>query len=121
MTTASISDPILTDYVGLDDQAGVSITGVPYLMQALRILIGTPIGSRVMRRTFGTLVPMLVDAPMTPDLVADLTASVAQAIVMWLPLITLLQVQVVTASAGKWTMNLVIEENGQPLKLVGVV
>ena len=45
---------------------GRRITAADHLRQSVADIITTPIGSRVMRRDYGSLVPALIDQPHNP-------------------------------------------------------
>lgn len=107
----------LEAYVGLDAASGAPIAGEDHLRQSIRDIITTPIGSRVMRRTYGSCVPFLIDAPMTPGLVAEIVASVAEALDAWEPRIVLKRVVVRALEAGRFTLDLFAAD----LTLLGVL
>lgn len=113
---------LLDDYVGLSAATGRAISGDDHLRQSLADILSTPIGSRVMDRDYGSRVPELLDAPMSPRLVADLVASTAEAIFRWEPRVRLKRVLVNAATvAGHLTLDLVVVVRGRELKLEGVV
>jgi len=110
----------LDDFKGLSAATAETISGEDHLRQSLRDLLTTPIGSRVMRRDYGSLIPDLVDRPMTPGLVADLVAATAEAIQNFEPRVTLKRVLVNVFEAGRFELDLVVQVNGRTLKLEGV-
>ncbi|RZJ62939.1 MAG: hypothetical protein EON49_00595 [Acidovorax sp.] len=64
---------------------GRSITGVEHLLQSLGDILTTPIGSRVMRREYGSLVPELIDHPDNLRTQVRVFAAVASALMRWEP------------------------------------
>ena len=50
--------------IGMDRHTGRACTGADHLRQSIGTIIGTPIGSRVGRRDFGSYVPELIDQPL---------------------------------------------------------
>ena len=50
-------------YLGMNSQTGLSISEVEHIRQSVRDILVTPVGSRVMRREYGSLVPALIDKP----------------------------------------------------------
>ena len=64
---------------------GTRITGADHLRQSVADIIGTPIGSRVMRRDYGSLVPALLDQPHNRALVSRITAAAVSALMRWEP------------------------------------
>lgn len=104
---------------GLNAQTGQSLTGLAHLRQSIRDILMTPIGSRVMRRDYGSRIPDLIDQPITPRLTIEVVAAVGQALRRWEPRIELLRVRIEAAVAGKLTLALEFRyrPNGQILTL----
>lgn len=48
---------------GMDRNTGRALAGVDHLKQSIDDIIGTPLGTRVCRRDYGSLVPELLDQP----------------------------------------------------------
>ena len=99
----------LSDYRGLSNDTGQAIAGDDHLRQSLRDILTTPIGSRVMRRDYGSKIPDLIDAPMTLGRVADIVAAAAEAILAWEPRVTLQRVIVDQLTPGTFTLDLVVQ------------
>lgn len=64
---------------------GQSITGLDHLRQSLGDILTTPIGSRVMRREYGSLVPELIDHPDNLPTQVRVFGAVASALMRWEP------------------------------------
>jgi len=72
-------------YLGLDSVTGRASTDLTHIRQSIRDILTTPIDTRVMRRTYGSEVPMLIDQPLNAvNRLRVVSASVA-AIVRWEP------------------------------------
>ena len=69
----------------MNKTTGMAITGLDHLMQSVADILTTPLGSRVMRRDYGSLVPFLVDQPDNPATQIRLTAAIAGALMKWEP------------------------------------
>ena len=65
---------------GMDANTGRALSGVDHLKQSVRDILTTPIGSRVMRRDYGSRLFDLIDNPGNPETVADIVAESAQAL-----------------------------------------
>lgn len=50
----------------LDSKTGRRLESIEHLKQSIAIILTTPLGSRLERRTFGSLLPGLIDAPFNP-------------------------------------------------------
>jgi hypothetical protein len=79
--------------IGLAATTGRAITGPAHLSQSMADILTTPIGSRVMRREYGSLLPDLIDAPFNDATRLQAYAAVAMALMRWEPRIRLSRVQ----------------------------
>ncbi|WP_218927803.1 GPW/gp25 family protein [Vreelandella glaciei] len=68
---------------------GEQLEGAEHIRQSIADIITTPIGSRVMRREYGSLVPELLDMPMTDALLMQVYAATVIAVSRWEPRITI--------------------------------
>jgi len=48
-------------YLGMNSQTGLSISEADHIRQSVRDILVTPVGSRVMRREYGSLLSALID------------------------------------------------------------
>ena len=76
-------------YRGMNRQTGLSISEVEHIRQSVRDILVTPVGSRVMRREYGSLLLALIDQPQTPALRLQIMAACYSAIQKWEPRVTL--------------------------------
>lgn len=79
--------------IGLAATTGRTIAGAAHLAQSIADVLTTPIGSRVMRREYGSLLPDLIDAPFNDATRLQAYAAVAMALMRWEPRIRLSRVQ----------------------------
>lgn len=80
---------------------GSAIDGLDDLKQSIRDILTTPMGSRVMRRDYGSRLPDLVDAPINRRSLAAMYAATASALRRWEPRFKLRQVSLETAAVGR--------------------
>lgn len=116
---------------GIDATNGKSLGGVQHLRQSLRDILTTPIGSRVMRRWYGSRIFSLVDAPMNRETITDIYAATAEALAAVNPLtgarveprFELTQVKIAGAEPGRLELDLTGNylPDGQPITLDGIV
>lgn len=71
--------------LGINAQTGQPLSGIDHLRQSIRDILTTRIGTRVMRRDYGSRLHALVDNPMTPRLAMDLYSATAEALARWEP------------------------------------
>lgn len=75
----------MADSTGLNAEAGSPLSDWPHVEQSIRKILTTPIGARVMRRTFGSDLPDLVDRKMTAANILKVYSAAALAILRWEP------------------------------------
>ena len=68
---------------GMTRLTGTTLDGLDHIRQSVADILGTPIGSRVGRRDYGSLLPDLIDQPMTPANILRLYAATAVALSRW--------------------------------------
>lgn len=107
---------------GTNASTGKWLTGVDHLRQSITKILTTPLGSRVMRRDFGSNLPNLVDAPMNAQTLTQLYAATAEALQNWEPRIQVSQVVATSAAVGQIEISLTgtYLPNGQPVTLDGI-
>ena len=66
--------------MGMNAETGRELTGLEYLKQSIADILNTPIGSRVMRRDYGSRLFELIDAPINRSTVVDIVAETAEAL-----------------------------------------
>ena len=108
--------------MGMNAQSGRPLAGIAHLRQSIRDILTTPIGTRVMRRDYGSHLFRLVDAPMRPGLDVQLYAAAAEALRRWEPRLRLSRVQVTATAVAHATLSLegVYLPTGQAVRLGGI-
>lgn len=92
---------------GMDAKSGRAIAGDAHLAQSIGDILSTPLGSRVMRRDYGSLLFELIDQPINARTALRLYAAVAVALMRWEPRLRLRRVTLANASAdGKGELQL---------------
>lgn len=69
----------------MDRTTGRHITGMEHLKQSIADILTTPLGSRLHRRTYGSLLPGLIDAPDNAVTRLRCYAAIASALMKWEP------------------------------------
>lgn len=64
---------------------GKPISELQHIYQSMRMILMTPIGSRVMRRDFGSTLPRLIDRPLNTSTITAIYAASNEAIATWEP------------------------------------
>lgn len=91
---------------GMNAADGKRLGGIDHLRQSLRDILTTPIGTRVMRRDYGSRLYELVDAPLNRDTIAQLYAATAEAIRRWEPRFKLSSVRIASSEVGSVELDL---------------
>ncbi len=70
---------------GMNRAAGTRLDGVEHIAQSIANILTTPLGSRLMRREYGSLLPELIDQPQNKATAVRLYAATASALMRWEP------------------------------------
>lgn len=107
--------------LGMNATTGRALSGLAHIRQSVADILTTPVGSRLMRRRYGSEVPELMDQPLNSATVLRIYAATAYAIRMWEPRISLTGLQFETGEAGAAALILDGVADGQSVQLaVGV-
>lgn len=92
---------------GLSATTGLALEGEDHLRQSIADILTTPIGSRVMRRDYGSLLPELIDQPFNGATQVKLYGATATALMRWEPRIRLTRIALAAGSeAGAFVLDL---------------
>ncbi|WP_010176300.1 GPW/gp25 family protein [Pseudomonas sp. PAMC 25886] len=114
----------------MNRETGAAIDELDHIAQCLTDILTTRIGSRVMRREYGSLLPELVDHPFNDVTRLRVYSGAVMALMRWEPRVSLSRVQFVGANLqGKSVLDLegsVVDSNepfslSLPLQLGGSV
>ena len=90
---------------GMEGTTGAKLAGIDHLRQSIRDILTTRIGTRVMRRDYGSDLPGLVDRPMSPGLRVEIFAATARALRRWEPRVRVERIAVANAVADASPSN----------------
>jgi phage baseplate assembly protein W len=107
---------------GTNASTGKWLAGEDHLRQSITDILTTPLGSRVMRRDYGSNLPFLVDAPLNAETLTELYAATAEALQQWEPRIQVSQVTATSAQPGQIAISVsgTYQPNGQPITIDGI-
>lgn len=108
---------------GMNRTTGQMLSGVDHLRQSIEDILTTPIGSRVMRRDYGSRLYQLVDAPINRALLVQIYSATAEALLKWEPRFELTQVRVENITVEKVQIGLegVYIPDGKKLTMEGIL
>ena len=102
---------------GMDRLTAKPLSGTAHITQSIRTILTTPIGTRTMRRDFGSEVPRLLDAPINTYTVALIRAATAGAIARWEPRVKVTRVTLTDPTAeGRATIRIEAQRIDLPTK-----
>jgi phage baseplate assembly protein W len=107
---------------GTNASTGKPLSGLDHLRQSIRDILTTPVGSRVMRRDYGSELFQLVDAPMNGVTRSRIQAATITALLRWEPRIEPIRVSIVSSEAGRVVIELqaTYTPTGEPIMLDGI-
>jgi uncharacterized protein len=78
--------------IGINRVTGQALEGLDHLRQSITDILTTPLGSRVMRRDYGSLLPSLIDQPDNAATRLRVYAATAAALMRWEPRLRLTRI-----------------------------
>ncbi|EMC8351555.1 GPW/gp25 family protein [Escherichia coli] len=93
-------------YQGMNRNTGLGISDTEHVSQSMRDILLTPVGSRVMRREYGSLLSALIDMPQNPALRLQIMVACYSAIQKWEPRIRLTAISFETGDAGEMYVDI---------------
>lgn len=91
---------------GMDLATGRELSGIEHLAQSVADILTTPIGSRIQRREYGSMLFDLIDQPLNGSTRLLLFAATALAIARWEPRIRLRRVGITGGADGAVALSL---------------
>ena len=103
---------------GLNKQNGTAIDNLAHLQQSVADILTTPIGTRLMRRDYGSALLDLIDQPANGATLLRVFAATASAIMKWEPRIKVKSINLATHQpAGSWSLTIYGIVNQQQVNL----
>ncbi len=86
---------------------GSDLSEIEHIKQSLEDIATTPIGSRLMRRDYGTLLANLIDQPISEVLYLKIYSTLYTAYVRWEDRIEISQINVVGLKEGQLILDII--------------
>lgn len=108
---------------GMSASSGKELEGLGHLKQSIIDILTTPIGSRTMRRYYGSRLLELVDRPVNRDFTLEIYAATAEALEKFEKRFQLERVKITEVKEGKVTISLegIYLPNNENILLSGIV
>lgn len=103
--------------IGMDANTGRAIDGMDHLRQSIADILQTPIGTRTMRRDYGSMLPDLIDYPLIGANILRVYAATAHALMLWEPRVRVTGVQLQIAIDGSATLYLDCTADGKDMQV----
>lgn len=98
------------NWQGMNRFTGQSISESQHISQSIQDILTTPLGSRVMRRDYGSAIFELIDQPQSAAVKLQIMAAAVIALTRWEPRIRITEIEVITGDLnGKMQFNLVTD------------
>lgn len=85
---------------------GAVVSGAAHVRQSIADILRTPLGSRVLRRDYGSALFALLDTPASAVLQVDLIQATAAALTRWEPRVIVEQIRVSLGAPGQVLIDL---------------
>lgn len=108
---------------GMNAGTGKELEGLDHLKQSIADILSTRIGTRVMRRDYGSNIPNLIDRPVTAEFAVDIYMALAEALDRWEPRLRLRETSFVPLGEGAIEFGLTGDylPDGKIISLNGIV
>ncbi|MDR3434644.1 MAG: GPW/gp25 family protein [Rouxiella aceris] len=93
-------------YIGMSRESGHGVEDLAHIQQSVSDILRTPVGSRVMRRGYGSLLSELTDRPQNAALRLQIMSACYSAILKWEPRVSLTSITFETSFDGKGVVEL---------------
>lgn len=109
----------MSSYIGMNRDDGKTLSDLDHLRQSVRDILVTPVGSRVMRRDYGSLLSALIDQPQNPAVKLQVMAACYMALLRWEPRLQLTAIRLESTYDGQLAVELtgVRSESGSAFSL----
>jgi len=102
----------------MDRTTGRRISGIDHVRQSVADILTTPLGSRLERRNYGSLLPSLIDQPDNANTRLRCYAAIASALMKWEPRLRVTRVGMTAGDRpGQATVDLQGDYLGQAVSL----
>lgn len=110
-------------YQGMSRTTGRRSAARDHLFQSIRDILSTPIGTRVLRREYGSDLFELLDKPVSEQLIVDAYAKTAVALDRWEPRFRLTHVRADLSEPGHGVFDLegIDLTTGESISMEGLV
>lgn len=92
--------------VSFNRLSGAVLSGMNHIIQSVDDILTTPIGTRICRRSYGSLIPYLLDQPFNSTTAIRVYAATAQALANWEPRLSIQSVNMIRDDTGAVSLSI---------------
>ncbi len=96
-------------WIGMNKSDGKEVTDIAHIRQSIADILTTPVGSRIMRREYGSEIFMLLDAPMNGATKLRIMAATVMAIINWEPRVKVTAMSIDITFDGQMVLSVEFE------------
>lgn len=94
---------------GINPKTGKKVEGIDHIKHCILDILTTRVGTRIMRRTYGSYVPTLIDSAMNPAGKLRVQSAIASAVMRWEPRVSIVSVVLNVKHSGQVSIQLNVE------------
>ncbi len=108
--------------INMNINTGKTISEIAHIKQSIANILSTPLGSRIMRRDYGSRLFERIDQPINGELIAEIYSDIVEAISTWEPRFEVEQVTLQSIDKGKIIIDLegTFVKDGQKIVLENI-
>ena len=97
---------------------GQPLSEIEHIFQSIEMILTTPIGSRVMRRNFGSHLPRILGRPLNESTITAIYAAANEAIATWEPRVEVVatQIDLEQEKAGIVNLRVIFKLQGETVE-----
>lgn len=100
--------------MGMDARTGKALDDIAHLQQSIADILTTPLGSRIGRRDYGSLLPALIDQPFNAVTQLKLFGATATALMRWEQRIRITRVSLApSGEPGAYLLDIAYQRTNQ--------
>lgn len=109
-------------WTGMNKDTGRQLTELDHIRQSVADILTTPVGTRIMRRDYGSQLFELIDQPQNGATRLKLMAATVMALLRWEPRITVTHMAFTESDHGRLLLDLTARrvDTGEPVSLADI-
>lgn len=93
---------------GMCRYTGKALSEHQHIAQSIADILTTPVGSRLLRRSYGSLIPELLDGPLNPEMRLRVMSAAIDAVTRWEKRILIQAIHDIHVHEGRLMLSLAV-------------